>query len=135
VPGGASGLRLTADGEKLLGQARRILVLHDEVLESFSEEEAESVAIGSTEHAAAQLLPKVDHRAVTGLLFLEDVLDLVAGLLEVTLGLVDLAFSFQFFVVGGPAYAFLDLALDFRGLMGRLVFSRHSLARSFHSSG
>src|SRR5690348_6449445 len=68
------------------------------------------------------------HRSV---LFLEDVLDLVAGLLEVTLGLVDLAFGFQFLVVGGPAYAFLDLALDFRGLVGRLVFSRHSLARSF----
>src|SRR5882762_2481079 len=49
------GFRFTADGEKLLGQARRILVLHDEVLESFSEEEAETVVIGSTEHAAAQL--------------------------------------------------------------------------------
>ncbi|MGD0240423.1 MAG: LysR family transcriptional regulator [Streptosporangiaceae bacterium] len=51
------GFRFTADGEKLLGQARRILVLHDEVLQSFSEQEAETVVIGSTEHAAAQLLP------------------------------------------------------------------------------
>jgi DNA-binding transcriptional LysR family regulator len=51
------GFRFTADGEKLLGQARRILVLHDDVLQSFSEEEAETVVIGSTEHAAAQLLP------------------------------------------------------------------------------
>jgi DNA-binding transcriptional LysR family regulator len=51
------GFRFTADGEKLLSQARRILALHDEVLESFSEEETETIVIGSTEHAAAQLLP------------------------------------------------------------------------------
>jgi DNA-binding transcriptional LysR family regulator len=53
------GFRFTADGEKLLGNARRILALHDEVLQSFSEEIAETVVIGSTEHAAAQLLPKL----------------------------------------------------------------------------
>jgi hypothetical protein len=30
-----------------------------------------------------------------------------------------------------PAHAFLDRALDFRGLVGRLVLSRHGLARCF----
>jgi DNA-binding transcriptional LysR family regulator len=51
------GFRFTADGERLLSHARRILRLHDEVLNSFSEETTETVVIGSTEHAAAQLLP------------------------------------------------------------------------------
>ena len=51
------GSRFTADGERLLSHARRILALHDEVLESFSEETTKTVVIGSTEHAAAQLLP------------------------------------------------------------------------------
>jgi DNA-binding transcriptional LysR family regulator len=51
------GFRFTADGERLLGHARRILGLHDEVLNSFNEEITETVVIGSTEHAAAQLLP------------------------------------------------------------------------------
>src|SRR5580698_1433196 len=51
------GFRFTADGERLLGHARRILGLHDEVLHSFNEEITETVVIGSTEHAAAQLLP------------------------------------------------------------------------------
>ena len=51
------GFRFTADGEQLLSQARRMLALHDEVLHSFREETVETVVIGSTEHAAAQLLP------------------------------------------------------------------------------
>jgi DNA-binding transcriptional LysR family regulator len=51
------GSRFTADGERLLSHARRILALHDEVLDSFSEETTKTVVIGSTEHAAAQLLP------------------------------------------------------------------------------
>jgi DNA-binding transcriptional LysR family regulator len=51
------GSRFTADGERLLTQARRILALHDETLHSFGIEAEESVVIGSTEHAAAQLLP------------------------------------------------------------------------------
>ncbi|SFK65158.1 MULTISPECIES: LysR substrate-binding domain-containing protein [Amycolatopsis] len=51
------GSRFTADGEQLLGYARRILALHDEALRSFGVENAETIVIGSTEHAAAQLLP------------------------------------------------------------------------------
>ncbi|KJE23442.1 transcriptional regulator [Frankia torreyi] len=51
------GSRLTPDGEHLLRQARRILAIHDETLHGFGMETEETVVIGSTEHAAAQLLP------------------------------------------------------------------------------
>ncbi|KPM50697.1 LysR family transcriptional regulator [Frankia sp. R43] len=54
------GSRLTRDGEHLLRQARRILGLHDETLHSFVPQAAEPVVIGSTEHAAAQLLPSLN---------------------------------------------------------------------------
>jgi DNA-binding transcriptional LysR family regulator len=51
------GSRFTPDGEQLLAQARRILALHDETLRAFGVEAEQTVVIGSTEHAAAQLLP------------------------------------------------------------------------------
>jgi DNA-binding transcriptional LysR family regulator len=51
------GSRFTTAGEQLLGQARRILALHDETLRGFDVETEESLTIGCTEHAAAQLLP------------------------------------------------------------------------------
>jgi DNA-binding transcriptional LysR family regulator len=51
------GSKFTKDGEQLLGYARRILALHDDALHSFGMETLETVVIGSTEHAAAQLLP------------------------------------------------------------------------------
>jgi DNA-binding transcriptional LysR family regulator len=51
------GSKFTKDGEQLLGYARRILALHDDALHSFGMEAPETVVIGSTEHAAAQLLP------------------------------------------------------------------------------
>jgi DNA-binding transcriptional LysR family regulator len=51
------GWRFTAAGEELLSHARRMLALHDEVLESFTEKAAATVVIGSTEHAAARMLP------------------------------------------------------------------------------
>ncbi|WP_027345201.1 LysR substrate-binding domain-containing protein [Hamadaea tsunoensis] len=51
------GSRFTADGELLLGQARRILAVHDETLRGFGVEAERTLVIGSTEHAAAQLLP------------------------------------------------------------------------------
>jgi DNA-binding transcriptional LysR family regulator len=51
------GSRFTADGEQLLGYARRILALHDEALRGFGVESENTIVIGSTEHAAAQLLP------------------------------------------------------------------------------
>lgn len=51
------GSRFTKDGDQLLTYARRILELHDAALHSFSMDAAETLVIGSTEHAAAQLLP------------------------------------------------------------------------------
>jgi DNA-binding transcriptional LysR family regulator len=51
------GSKFTKDGEQLLGYARRILALHDDALHSFGMETPETVVIGSTEHAAAQVLP------------------------------------------------------------------------------
>lgn len=51
------GSRFTSEGERLLSDARRILALHDSVLHGFGVDAQETVVIGSTEHAAAQLLP------------------------------------------------------------------------------
>jgi len=51
--------RFTADGEALLTQARRILAAHDETLRDFAAEPEQTLVIGSTEHAAAQLLPEL----------------------------------------------------------------------------
>jgi DNA-binding transcriptional LysR family regulator len=51
------GWRFTSAGEQLLTQARRLLALHDEMLAGFYDDAAKTVIIGSTEHAAAQLLP------------------------------------------------------------------------------
>jgi DNA-binding transcriptional LysR family regulator len=53
------GSRFTGDGEQLLAQARRILALHDETLRGFDVEIEETVTVGCTEHAAAQLLPSL----------------------------------------------------------------------------
>ncbi|MCF6377932.1 LysR family transcriptional regulator [Nocardioides KLBMP 9356] len=50
------GSRFTADGERLLAAARRILAAHDEALRDLAGARLE-VTIGSTEHAAARLLP------------------------------------------------------------------------------
>lgn len=51
------GSRFTPDGDELLAMARRILDLHDDALRSFGTEVEGTITIGSTEHAAAQLLP------------------------------------------------------------------------------
>lgn len=51
------GSRFTSDGETLLAQARRILAAHDETLRVFDVEAERSLVVGSTEHAAAPLLP------------------------------------------------------------------------------
>ncbi|WP_182375984.1 LysR family transcriptional regulator [Nocardioides sp. WS12] len=53
------GSRFTASGEQLVGHARQILAAHDDTLRAFSVERTEQVTIGSTEHAAAQLLPSL----------------------------------------------------------------------------
>jgi DNA-binding transcriptional LysR family regulator len=53
------GSSFTSDGERLLQQARRILDIHDETLRLFDVEPEHHLVIGSTEHAAAQLLPEL----------------------------------------------------------------------------
>ncbi|MFC0221853.1 LysR family transcriptional regulator [Nocardioides zeicaulis] len=52
------GSRFTADGERLLASARRILAAHDEALRDLAGAHLE-ITIGSTEHAAARLLPSL----------------------------------------------------------------------------
>lgn len=49
--------RFTSDGEALLGYARRLLDLHDGAIDHFRPGVIPALAIGATEHAAAQLLP------------------------------------------------------------------------------
>jgi DNA-binding transcriptional LysR family regulator len=53
------GTQFTPAGRQLLAQARRILALHDETLLGFGVESQQTAVIGSTEHAAAQLLPSL----------------------------------------------------------------------------
>ncbi|MFV0535517.1 MAG: LysR family transcriptional regulator [Cumulibacter sp.] len=60
--------RLTADGETLLGYARRILQAHDRAMEHFHATEVMTITIGSTEHAATQLLPALT-AALSGAFF------------------------------------------------------------------
>lgn len=51
--------RFTAEGALLLEQARRIIAVHDEALRTLLGEEADTVVIGSTEHAADHILPRL----------------------------------------------------------------------------
>jgi len=51
------GSRFTRAGDELLARARQILVLHDETVRHFAVKTEDTIVIGSTEHAAAQLLP------------------------------------------------------------------------------
>lgn len=55
------GTRFTADGEALLHAARRILAVHDDALAQFAPTDLSpaTISVGSTEHAADQLLPAV----------------------------------------------------------------------------
>ncbi|WP_172424840.1 LysR substrate-binding domain-containing protein [Vandammella animalimorsus] len=53
----ARATSLTPDGERLLGYARRMLALHDEVCNLFAEDLPELVRIGLPEDYAVQLLP------------------------------------------------------------------------------
>ncbi|RDG33723.1 LysR family transcriptional regulator [Streptomyces corynorhini] len=51
------GTRFTADGARLLEQARRIVAVHDEAVRVLLGDEEDAVVIGSTEHAADRILP------------------------------------------------------------------------------
>jgi DNA-binding transcriptional LysR family regulator len=49
----------TPDGQALLGEARRILTVHDDALRRLVGEEQAIVAVGATEHAADLILPVI----------------------------------------------------------------------------
>jgi DNA-binding transcriptional LysR family regulator len=52
--------RFTSEGEAMLGEARRILASHDEALRRLGVGDArDSIVLGSTEHAADELLPTI----------------------------------------------------------------------------
>ncbi|WP_418064396.1 LysR family transcriptional regulator [Pimelobacter simplex] len=53
------GSRFTAGGERLVHHARQILAAHDDTLRSFAVTQVSEFTLGSTEHAAAQLLPSL----------------------------------------------------------------------------
>ncbi|GAA4735165.1 LysR substrate-binding domain-containing protein [Phytohabitans rumicis] len=53
------GVRLTAGGEALLVEARRILAVHDESLRRLEVSNEPTIVVGSTEHAADQMLPQL----------------------------------------------------------------------------
>ncbi|WP_020670329.1 LysR family transcriptional regulator [Amycolatopsis nigrescens] len=94
------GARFTADGEELLAEARQILAVHDEAVRRLGIEELVALVVGSTEHAADQLLPELS-AALRAALPGRDVrfrLDRSARLAEsVERGAVDLAL-----LLGGP---------------------------------
>jgi len=51
------GTRFTADGERLLGESRRILAVHDEALARLDASASAPVLVGASETAAEQVLP------------------------------------------------------------------------------
>lgn len=53
------GVRLTSDGERVLVEARRLLSAHDEALQRLRGRRVRTMAVGSSEHSAEQLLPQI----------------------------------------------------------------------------
>lgn len=53
------GVRLTSDGEALLPKARQMLAVHDEILRNFTVTPEKTLTVGSSEHVADKLLPKL----------------------------------------------------------------------------
>src|SRR6184192_3577509 len=52
--------RFTPEGEAVVGEARRILTAHDDALRRLSVGDSrDSIVLGSTDHAADELLPRV----------------------------------------------------------------------------
>ena len=68
-------------------------------------------------------------------LLLEGVLDCFAGLLELGLGLIFLALSFEFVVAGRPTRGFFALALEFFDLVLGLVRKTHGVLPVLHPPG
>ncbi|GAA2078877.1 LysR family transcriptional regulator [Aeromicrobium tamlense] len=53
------GMKLTADGEQVLGEARAVLAAHDQALERLQVRSERVVVVGSSEHSAEQVLPEM----------------------------------------------------------------------------
>ncbi|MRH91251.1 LysR family transcriptional regulator [Nocardia sp. SYP-A9097] len=53
------GSHFTADGQRLLVEARALLSVHDEMLARFMPAEHQRISVGSTEHSADGLLPEL----------------------------------------------------------------------------
>jgi molybdate transport repressor ModE-like protein len=53
------GAAFTTDGQALLGEARRILTVHDDALRRLVGAERSTITVGTTEHAADLILPAV----------------------------------------------------------------------------
>ena len=52
-------MKFTPDGEAVLAEARQILAVHDRAMERLSVDRSSLIVVGSTEHAAEQVLPEM----------------------------------------------------------------------------
>lgn len=53
------GMKFTPEGERVLAEARQIILAHDEALDRLKVQRVETLAVGSTEHSAEQVLPQM----------------------------------------------------------------------------
>ncbi|MDA0171454.1 LysR family transcriptional regulator [Solirubrobacter taibaiensis] len=51
------GMKFTAEGDRVLAEARQILAVHDQALARLDVRAEQTLVVGSTEHAAEQVLP------------------------------------------------------------------------------
>ncbi|WP_244931968.1 LysR family transcriptional regulator [Nocardioides sp. W7] len=54
-------MRFTPDGERVLAEARHIIEVHDESMRRLKVARRDTIVVGSTEHAAEQVLPEMMH--------------------------------------------------------------------------
>ncbi|MFT4084004.1 MAG: LysR family transcriptional regulator [Nocardioides sp.] len=52
-------MRFTAEGDRVLAEARHLVEMHDEVMRRLAVEQHTAITVGSTEHAAEQVLPEM----------------------------------------------------------------------------
>ncbi|MEQ3552825.1 hypothetical protein WIS52_20345 [Pseudonocardia nematodicida] len=78
--------RFTPEGEALAGEARRILAAHNDALRRLGVgDSCDSLVLGSTDHAADELLPRVMERLLGEAAYLAGVLNAARGRLGVAL--------------------------------------------------
>ena len=53
------GMKFTAEGERVLVEARQILAVHDDALRRLHVDQDVTIVVGSTEHSAEQVLPQM----------------------------------------------------------------------------